>query len=270
VTPRSEELRALADEIVAALPASVVEAVVTGSVSRGTADDASDVELLLVTEEQLDLDAAYELARGAGLRHLDSWGPQGTPTLRVFGYREGVPIELIWWSRAHAEEQVAAYGAAEAIANGFALRTSGLHARWQERLAAMPDGIAAQRIEDAALTWGGFAPEGFLTLLRPGDRLALVERLVDDAQRVLAIVYAVNGRWLPTSKRLAARAESLAVRPERLAERIEQALTEIDARQALLTMTELQADTVALAPAGTNVDRARRWLPRVAAVLRAA
>jgi hypothetical protein len=269
VTPRSEELRALAEEIVATLPPSVVEAVVTGSVSRGTADDASDVELLLVSEEQLDLESAYELARGAGLTHLDSWGPQGTATLRVFGYRGGVPIELIWWSREHAEEQVAAFASAEAIANGVAVRTSGLHARWQERLRTVPDDVAAQRIEDAALTWGGFAPEGFLTLLRAGDRLALVERLVDDAQRVLAIVYAVNGQWLPTSKRLAARAESLAIRPEGLAERIEAALTETDAARALLTMTELQADAVALAPSGPNVDRARVWLPRVAAVLRA-
>ena len=270
MTPRSEELRALAEEIVDTLPPSVVEAVVTGSVSRGMADDASDVEMLLVTEEQLDLDAAYELARVAGLRHLDSWGPQGTPTLRVFGYRGGVPIELIWWSRAHAEEQVAAYASAEAIANGVAIRTSGLHAAWAERLAAVPEDVAAQRVEDAALTWGGFAPEGFLTLLRAGDRLALVERLVDDATRVLRIVYALNGRWLPTSKRLAARAESLAIKPERLAERIEQALTETDPARALLTMTELQADAVALAPPGPNVDRARVWLPRVAAVLRAA
>jgi hypothetical protein len=33
-------------------------------------------------------------------------------------------------------------------------------------------------------------------------------------------------------------------------------------------MTELQADTVALAPSGPNIDRARGWLAEAAEVLR--
>jgi len=70
--------------------------------------------------------------------------------------------------------------------------------------------------------------------------------------------------------RLAARTEELAVKPERLAERIEKALTEPDPRMALLVMAELQAETVALAPSGPNVERARRWLAEVADVLRKA
>jgi hypothetical protein len=107
-----------------------------------------------------------------------------------------------------------------------------------------------------------------LTLARPGERLALVERLVDDASRVVKIVYAMNRVWQPTHKRLAARTASLAVKPARLAERIEHALTEPDPYRAMLVMTELQVDTVALAPPGPNVERARRWLPEVAQVLR--
>jgi hypothetical protein len=35
-------------------------------------------------------------------------------------------------------------------------------------------------------------------------------------------------------------------------------------------MSELQVDTVDLAPSGPNIDRARRWLREVVAVLRAA
>ena len=85
------------------------------------------------------------------------------PTKRVSGYRDGAPIELIWWSETHAESAIDAIftgdasGPADAIANGVALRTSGLLAQWQERLRHYPDELAAARIEDAALTWGGFA-----------------------------------------------------------------------------------------------------------------
>jgi hypothetical protein len=188
------------------------------------------------------------------------------PTKRVSGLYDGVPIELIWWSRAHAESAIDAIFAgdlsatADAIANGVALRTSGLLAQWQDRLRHYPAELAEARIEEAALTWGGFAAAGLLTLLRPGDRLALVERMVDDASRVTRIVFAVNRVWQPTLKRLADRAATLPQKPDRLAERIEEALTEPDARRALLVMTELQADTVALAPDGPNIVRARTWL----------
>jgi hypothetical protein len=265
-TPRSLELGALAQAIADALPETAEEAVVTGSVSRGVADDVSDIEMLVVTRDELGLDDCFALAAACGLTDLGTWGPQGTPTKRVSGYRDGVPIELIWWSRAHAEASVEAIlagelsGSADALANGVALRTSGLLARWQARLAHYPDELAAARIEDAALTWGGFAAAGLLTLIRPGDRIALVERMVDDATRVVRIVFAMNHVWQPTLKRLGARVAPLAVKPDRLADRIQEALTEPDSRRALLVMTELQLETASLAPDGPNIVRARKWL----------
>lgn len=245
----------------------------TGSVSRGAADELSDIEMLIVTPEQLTLETCFEHARAVGLEELDTWGDRSTPTRRVFGYLEGVPIELIWWSRQHAESAVdsllrgEAPSAADAIANGIALRTAGSLTRWQARLAEYPEELARSQIEAAALTWGGYAPAGLLTLARPGERLSRTERMLDDAARVLRIVYALNRVWQPTHKRLGPRVESLAVRPDRLAERIEEAFAEPDPRRALLVMTELQLDTVALAPDGANVNRARAWLAAGAAVL---
>jgi predicted nucleotidyltransferase len=275
-TTRTRELREVAERIASALPDVVDEVVLTGSTSRGVADDLSDIEMLIVTSDSLDLAECFEHARRVGLDKLDTWGPQGTVVSRVFGYFERVPIELIWWPRDFAEASVTALlagepsSSADALANGIALRTAGSLEGWQERLRAYPTDLAAARIEEAALTWGGFHPTGFLTLARPGERLALVERLVDDATRVLQIVYALNRVWQPTSKRLADRVRTLPIRPERLDERIENALSEPDPLRALLVMAELQIDTVALAPSGPNSDRARRWLPQVAEVLREA
>jgi hypothetical protein len=80
--------------------------------------------------------------------------------------------------------------------------------------------------------------------------------------RVLTIVFALNRGWPPTTKRLSARVAALRVKPDRLAERIEEALTEPDPRRALRVMTELQLDTVLLAPSGPYVDRARTRSPR--------
>jgi predicted nucleotidyltransferase len=264
---RSQQLQGLAQRVADALPLEVAEEVVlTGSVSRGVADEVSDIEMLIVTPEPMELADCFEHARAAGLEELDTWGDQSTPTRRVSGYREDVPLELIWWSRDHAESSIDAFfrsdmsSAADAIANGVALRTSGSLSRWQARLSDYPDELARARIEDAALTWGGFTPAGLLTLARPGELLARTEWMFDGASRVLRIVYALNRVWQPTHKRLEARVASLAVKPARLAKRIEEALSEPHPRRALLVMTELQSDTVALAPDGPNVNRARRWL----------
>lgn len=274
---QSGRLHDLAQRVVDALPVEIAEEVVlTGSVSRGVADEVSDIEMLIVTNEQLELEECFELARSLGLAELDTWGAQTGPARRVFGYREGVPLELIWWSRDYAEESVDALlrgepsSAADALANGVPLRTSGLLERWQARLADYPEELALARVEDAALTWGGYAPAGLLTLARPGERLALVERMVDDAARVVRIVYALNRVWQPTFKRLATRVAPLPIKPERLAERIDKALTEPDPHRALLVLTELQLETVALAPDGPNINRARRWLAAGVRVLETA
>jgi predicted nucleotidyltransferase len=273
-TARSEELRGLAQRVADAFPPEVVEVVLTGSVSRGVADEVSDVEMLVVTSEPLELDDAYALARGAGLDGLDSWGAQGLPAKRVSGYVEGEPFELIMWPRAFAEEEFAALldgklsSSTDALAHGVSLRSSGLLAEWRARLSEYPEELAAARIEEAALPWGGFTPAGLLTVIRPGERLSLLEWMFDGALRVLRIVYAINRVWEPTTKRLAARVEPLAVKPEHLAERITEALTEPDPRRALLVLTELQLDTVRLAPDGPNVVRARRWLAEGAELLR--
>jgi predicted nucleotidyltransferase len=271
---RSCWLRDLAQRVVDALPVDVAEEVVlTGSVSRGTADELSDIEMLIVTPEPVELAACFEHARRAGLEVLDTWGAQGTQTRRVSGMREGVPLELIWWSHDHAESAIEAIflgegqSAAEAIANGVSLRTCGSLSRWQARLRDYPDDVASARIEEAALTWGGFAPAGLLTIARPGEQLARIERMLDDASRVLRIVYALNRVWQPTHKRLAARTATLAVKPVGLAERIDEAFAEPDPRRALLLMTRLQLETVDLAPDGPNVNRARGWLAAAADLL---
>jgi len=273
-TARTDELRALAQRVADAFPEDVIEVVLTGSVSRGVADEVSDVEMLVVTSAPLELEDANAIARGAGLEGLDTWGTQGLPAKRVSGYVEGEPFELIFWPRDFAEEEFEALlggklsSSADALANGVSLRTSGLLAAWQARLRNYPEELAAARIEEAALPWGGFTPAGLLTVIRPGERLSLLEWMFDGALRVLRIVYAVNRVWEPTTKRLAARVEPLAVKPERLADRITEALTEPDPRRALLVLTELQLDTVRLAPEGPNVLRARRWLAEGVELLR--
>ena len=100
----------LAQRVADALPLEVAEEVVlTGSVSRGVADEVSDIEMLIVTPGPIELAACFGHARAAGLEELDTWGDKSMPARRVSGFLEGVPLELIWWSREYAESWIDAF-----------------------------------------------------------------------------------------------------------------------------------------------------------------
>ena len=140
-TANSEDLKALAQQVADAVPVAVAdEIVLTGSVSRGVADDLSDIEMLIVTAEPRELEACFALARAAGLEELGTWGAQEGPARRVSGRRQQVPIELIWWPREYAESRIDLLRAgesastADALVHGVPLRTIGLLTAWQDRL----------------------------------------------------------------------------------------------------------------------------------------
>src|SRR5256714_15416057 len=166
VTPQTVALRSIAQAVADALPATAEEAVLTGSVSRGVADDVSDIEMLIVTRDQFELEDCFALAAACGLADLGTWGPQGVPAKRVSGYRGRAPVALIWWSRAHAETAIDAIftgdpsATADAMAHGVALRTSGLLAEWQERLRHYPDHVAPAGKGDCAPHEGRVMPGG--------------------------------------------------------------------------------------------------------------
>jgi predicted nucleotidyltransferase len=117
------------------------------------------------------------------------------------------------------------------------------------------DALPAELVEEVVLT--GSVSRGM------ADELSDIEMLVVTREPL-----ELNRMWQPTTKRLAVRVAQLRIKPDRLAERIEEALAESDPRRALRIMTQLQLDTVLLAPSGPNVDRARTWLAEGVNILR--
>jgi hypothetical protein len=256
VNERSKTLRAQAERVAALLPSHVEDVVLTGSTSRGIADELSDIELLVISDE---------LPGELPLDDLQTWSPDVEGAHWFGGFFDGDYVELVWWTPAYVEERVAGLAAgkfvdhqrlrtAEAIVDGIPLRGK-RHADWCARLATYPAGLAAAIVDDVTDTW--IEPlRSQSSLLRPGDSLMLAERLVDDAQRLLQVVFAVNETWEPGWKRLPARLEPLALQPERLAERLDAAIRALD----LQAMRGLAAEALALAPQTEKTRRARDLL----------
>jgi len=265
-TGRSEELRAVARRFADALPDAFQEVLLTGSVSRGEADELSDIEMLLVAPEPPSL-----AALGFDMYQEDSL--EGGSALWYTAIFEGEMLEMAGWTPARAEERLEGILAgemldhtrlrwAEAVVHGVPLRTRGAIARWQERLSVYPAELVEPIVLLASAEWLEH-PLGVRAHLRAGGRLALTAMLADDMQNVLRIVFALNRVWEPSWKRLPRLVEGLAIKPDRLAERIEDAL----ARGSLRSARELVLDTLALAPDLPRVALARERTAQLIAEL---
>lgn len=253
---RTDELRAVAARVEAELPPAVTDVVLTGSTSRAVADELSDVELLVVSDRLPD---------SLPLEDLEEWSPGVDGAHWFGGFVDRELVELIWWTPAYAEERVRAIAAgeivdharlrtAEAIVNGIALRGA-RHADWVATLERYPDGLAQAIVEDVVPDW--LDPvRSYRSLLRDGDALMLARRLVEDAERILRLVFALNEEWEPGWKRVRSRLEPLPVQPERLGERIDAAIRALDLR----AMRTLAAEALALAPETARTRKARGLL----------
>jgi len=256
VSERSETLRARAERVAALLPPHVEDVVLTGSAARGMADELSDIELLVVSDE---------LPGELPLDDRQSWTPPVDGAMWYGGTFDGEKVELVWWTPAYVEERVRAIASgeivdharlrtAEAIVHGIPLRGE-RHAQWTARLARYPDDLAARIVDDVTDDWIDWV-ESQRTNLRAGDALVLAQALVAAAEGILRVVFALNEEWEPGWKRLAARLEPLSVKPDRLAERIDTAIRALD----LQALRLLAAETLALAPQTDKTRLARERL----------
>jgi len=254
---RNDELRALARRFVEALPTDFDEALLTGSVSRGEADELSDVEMLLVARETPPRLSALgiEMWQEDFFEH----GTIGWYTALV----EGEVLEMAGWTHARVEGRIdgildaemidhGRFRFAEALVHGIPLRSAGAIEGWQARLADYPEALVEAIVHDASEEWLEH-PLGVRAHLRPGGRLSLAAMLADDFQNVLRIVFALNRAWEPSWKRLPQLVAPLAIKPDRLAERIDDALAETSLRKT----RELVLDTLLLAPDLPRVELAR-------------
>jgi predicted nucleotidyltransferase len=262
---RSYELRAVAERFVEALPDDIDEVLLTGSVSRGEADELSDVELLLV---------ARGTPRRLSALGVEMWQEDFFEHGTIAWYTalvEGEVLEMAGWTHARVEGRLegilsgemidhARFRFAEALVHGIPLRSAGAIERWQARLAEYPEALVEAIVHAASEEWLEH-PLGVRAHLRPGGRLALAAMLADDLQNVLRIVFALNRVWEPSWKRLPQLVAPLAIKPDRLAERIDEAVAETSLRKA----RELLLDTLVLAPDLPRVVLARE---RTAQLLR--
>ena len=248
-----------AQELVAKCPPELGrEIAVTGSVARGVADDASDIELNFWTDEIPSGNTRELWLREMGADELvvDAI-PGADGTAWVICFLGGIQIEAGWQSieqqrdlvRQLAEGSVLDHRrliVADALRSGISLRSIGLLAGWQAQLSEFPVGLGDRLIEQSVERWSW--PPFHWTLAQRGEWLAVSSRLVGDVGAVLRILCALNRQWEPDWKWLRERTGTFDVAPERLAERIDDIFSSQSAERAVELCLELVLDTLRLIP----------------------
>jgi predicted nucleotidyltransferase len=140
-TARSLELLALARRLADGLPPAIEEVLLTGSASRGVADEDSDFELLLVGET---LPPPDEIAAGLDVFDLDEM--PGGDGWWIGGTVEGDPYELIAWTRARIETRQLADDLENVLRIVFALNRE-----WQPGWKRLPESVAPLAIKPERL-----------------------------------------------------------------------------------------------------------------------
>ena len=271
--PTAESLRrhALAQQLADLTPAAFApEIALTGSAALGVADARSDLELNLWCDALPPAEARRAWLQEIGATDVALEVENGVDgsLWETWRYR-GVWVEAGWQTLARQEQNVAALLTgtvtdheqllvASAALQAVSLRTAGHLAAWQSRLAVYPDGLAERitRAEVDRWQWPHWVALRWAYAER-GELLAHAGCLVADLRAALRILLAANRRWETGWKWLRPALRDLPRQPPNLLPRLDAAVAEPDPRRATRAYLGLVLDCLALAPAMTEVDRAR-------------
>lgn len=251
--------------------------IVTGSVARGTADEASDVDTLVFWDEPLsaaEFEAACEAARASGGGVFGGTPEQG---FGVYHYIDGIRCDFGHALTARYEETLARVLEdpepdleRQLIASGFLhgvpIHGEAWHATWRDRLAAYPPALGSAMVRKHLRFYPLWALDKMG--VERGDHLFVRESLLEGAGNILAILCGLNGVYHPGKlKGMAWTVARLAVKPDRVLERLE-SLFEMTGGRAVETFGALVHETLDLVDAHMPEVGTARTRTVLASVLR--
>ncbi|MEX2236895.1 MAG: DUF4037 domain-containing protein [Dehalococcoidia bacterium] len=257
----------MATEIAASCPPEIAQEIfLAGSVSRGWADEFSDLELNFIadpipTEEERN---AWLGSIGADPIIPDSdWEPHGSQWV-IFCY-DGVWVEAGWHEPSQLleaiEQILAGKGDPDRLAGALAycipLRPGPSLKQLRRRLSVYPKELRAASIQRELRGWRfPHYLAGRRAMVERNDSLQLAVLLLQDCKSVLRVLFALNHRWEPNFKWLSHIEDQLAIKPANLAERLESVLVGEEPHARVTAMLALVRDTLALVEPSEERERA--------------
>lgn len=261
-TETSHRLYATACELIETCPPELGrEIALTGSVSRGVADEFSDIELNFWVDELQPQEVYLDWLRGIGVEPTPLIRNMDDGTLAIMGYRNGLFIEPAWQTFDALETRLKAIHNAEMVAPGQMTLAWAVHhaipLREGEKIAAhkqalYPDALQKRLIEDSLKIYRLFLdnwPHDVFANLSSAKRNAKIDfmgRQVRAVERIGRILFALNRQWEPEWKWFEPESERLTIKPERLVERVYAILDANDLHASAQGYLSLLLDTLKL------------------------
>ncbi len=262
VTKASQERYQVAKELIEKCPISLAkEIALTGSVSRGVADDFSDIEIIFWAEEIPSEKERMEWIKEVGGTDLKPYKePIADGSMWIIFYYEGYWIEAGWQNisllKEHIEEILTGNVVnherlilASIIKNAKPLRSDDVLLKLQQELDNYPEELQIKLINPPLQIWTlPLIYDVFKALSHRDDRIPLVERLTGVVRTLLRILYALNKEWEPDWKWIDAGIQNLEIKPIRMSERIKEIFAMSDPIQSTKMVLELFDETIQLIP----------------------
>lgn len=254
--------RKIAEEIAYKCPSSIgKEIIIVGSVSRGNADENSDIEMEFLTDTIPTEKERINWIREIGGTQITPYGePISDGSMWVIFKYKDYWMETGWQSFESMKKNVESILKGEIIShdrmliawvikNAICLTEGNLISNLKEDLNIYPDILQKKIIESSLKSLRlTLALKVKNALAQRMDKIPLLERLIIDVKRILRILFALNSEWEPDWKRIDDIIEDLVVKPKNLSSRINRIITVNNTLESLSTCFKLIKDTLLLIP----------------------
>jgi hypothetical protein len=249
------------------------EVTVTGSVSKGLADDTSDIEQVFYVQTLPGIQERDAWLHQIGANEIlhDKAPIEDGSIWSTFRFRD-VWVEVGWQTFSQQEELLHHILTgrildhhrlilAEVTMHALSLRSEGHLARWQHQLLHYPPTLAHHLVANATELWKfPHLLAARWTLIQRNEPWRLAEVLVRELHQLLRVLFAVNHQWEPEWKWIEQTTATLVLKPEHLMERVVAIFAEADAAHRITVCFQLIYDTLVLLPPEYEVGQALRTI----------
>lgn len=269
ITSTSYQYRLLAKKIIDTCPINFAsEIALTGSAARGVADQDSDIELNCWIKEIPSLVERQKWLESIGAKEISF----DTEAISDGSFWVTCLIENTWfeigWQSEFLQQQLInkileglvldapRLINAGIVLNSISLRSNGLLSKWKEQLSIYPEVLSKALIKNLIKSWQ--SPQFIKVrwaLARRGEIFALNQRLTQDINTLIRVLFATNKKWETNSKWLDLSFSQMPAKPSRLIEQINRVfLSSFLDEKVAITLT-LIVETLKLIPPSPEIKK---------------
>lgn len=237
------------------------EIIIVGSVSRGLADEDSDIEIEFLVDNIVSETERINWIKEIGGTEIYPYGaPIGDGSEWIIFKYEDYWIEAGWQKinvmednlKTILEGKVYTHDKlilAWVLKNAIFIRKDGVVSNLKEDLILYQDLLQEKIIMNTISAWTvDLGLKVRKTLAKRGDKIPLLERMILDIHRILRILFAVNKQWEPDWKWIKYILKDLEVKPANLEERIDSIICITNPEDSIKNCFDLIQDTLLLIP----------------------